>query len=656
MLVCLTALPRIHGVDYTDLDLGTLLRVQITSASRRAETAFYSPSSVYVVSADDLARGGHILLADALAGVPGVQTARPDAANTNVSIRGFNDRFSDKLLVLEDGRSVYDRLFAGVFWNFSGSFLPDVEHIEVVRGPGASLWGTNAVNGVINVISRSAFDTTGHFLRTSTGSGVDHAFEARYGARLGERTAFRVYARSYFGADLGTTEGEGSAGWNTRTVGLRIDHRPAPDHEFTLIADLRDLRLHSRSRLPLAVAPYQELVDEFARRRGGMILARWQHQPGETLRFTAQASVERINATELNYNEHRTIVDADTQVDWRASSRHHVVVGLNARHEPGREAPTAWTVYTPERHIQRILGVFAQDEIALIPEKLALTLGSKFEHSDYVGWRLQPSSRLGWHPTERSFLWMSLGAADRLPSRVDRAGRAWVGTLPPSAATGGLPVRVDLSGSGDFDSERLTAAELGGRIHLHDRLEFDASVFLNRYRGLRTLVPAPPVFAPTPAPHLVAAAYARNASSTVSTYGGEAILRWHPHASWQVEASIAALQVHLPDAGEFDDYDRGVIADSAPEWQQRVRLRGPLPALGRFEALLSHRSGYGGGALPAYTGLTVHLSWPLPHYFEFGLTGRDLLDPSHPETVPSALTTTSTEIARSFVASLSWSY
>lgn len=645
-------MPRLFGVDYAALDLDALLQVQITSASRRSETAFYTPGSVYVVSADDLARGGHLLLADALASVPGVQTARPDAANTNVSIRGFNDRFSDKLLVLEDGRSVYDRLFAGVFWNSSGSFLPDVEHIEIVRGPGASVWGTNAVNGVINVISRSAFDTPGAFLRAATGSGVDHSLEARYGARLSERTAFRVFARSYFGDDLGTTEGEGSLGWDTRSLGLRLDHRPSPDDELTLTADVRDLRLLSRSRLPQLTAPYQTILNESARRSGGMIHARWSRSIRPDLRLTAQTSLERIDASELNFNEHRTIVDADAQIDWRPSSRHHLVIGLNTRHEPEHEMPTPWAAYTPERHIQRIFGAFAQDEITLLPEKLHLTLGAKLEHSDYAGWQPQPSSRLGWHVTERSFLWMSLSAADRLPSRVDRAGRAWVGTLPPSAATGGLPVRLELAGSNEFDSERLTATELGGRIQVNRQLELDASIFLNRYRGLRTLAPVPVTFAATPFPHLVAASYARNATSPVTTSGGEAILRWQPQAAWLVETSLAALHVHLADPAEFDDYDRGVIAESAPEWQQRLRLSGPLPARGRFAALLSHRSSYSGGAVPAYTGLNLHLSWPLPHGCELGLTGRDLLDPVHPETAPSSFTITSAEIARSFVVSL----
>ncbi len=428
-------------VDFTALSLEELMDVEVTSVSKRPQRLADAAAAIFVITQEDIRRPGATNIPELLRMVPGVEVARIDANKWAVSVRGFNARFSNKLLVLIDGRSVYSPLFSSVFWDIHDLVLEDIERIEVIRGPGATMWGANAVNGVINIITRSAKDTQGALL--SGGGGTEQrAFgTARYGGRIGDNLYYRGYVKAAKLDDGALASGDdGADGFHQSRSGFRLDWEPRDEDTLTLAGDLYRLDNGTTDAShPLFVPPYLSTWDDRGKAEGGSILANWSRHLSADAGLCGSADV----------------IEADLQHDFSPLSGHRLVWGLGYRYTHTASDSTLYMRPSPANRSESLFSAFVQDEISLITDQLSLTLGSKFEHNDASGFEVQPTARLLWTPSPNHSLWAAVSRAVRTPSVSERDADLTAVVIPPGTPEnpGPLPVEVALVGNDAIDSE-----------------------------------------------------------------------------------------------------------------------------------------------------------------------------------------------------------
>ncbi|NDY41838.1 TonB-dependent receptor, partial [Dissulfurirhabdus thermomarina] len=468
--------------DLTAISLEDLLHAEVISAARSPRPLPDTPAAVFVLTRDDILRSGAETLPEALRAVPGLQVARIDANKWAVSARGFNGRFANKLLVLVDGRTVYTPLFSGVYWEVQDIPLDDIDRVEVVRGPGAALWGGNAVNGVINIITRRASETPGTRIALRSGTETS-GLDMRQGGALGPTAEWRLSARySDTGEGVNRQGDPAFDGWTILQLGGRLDWHPARAGEVTLQGDVYGGEAGQTYRVAVPPPAFIRLQDDQVSLSGGNILCRWrtgrEDGPGTVL----QAYFDRIERHDLLTGERRHTLDIDFQHRSFAGARHDVVWGLGYRYTRDRLDDSAVVSFDPDAEDDNLLSGFIQDRITLLPDRLFLVLGAKVERNDVTDFEFQPNARILWRPEPRAALWAAVSRAARTPSRAERTVRYDSAWLPAGALGPGTPpALVALVGNPDYDSERLTAWEAGARYAPAPMLALDAAVFLNRY-------------------------------------------------------------------------------------------------------------------------------------------------------------------------------
>ena len=617
-------------LDPTVLSLEELLAIRITSVSRRPESIIDAAAAVSVISGREIEGIGATTLASALRLAPGVQVGRIDTFNNAVSARGFNDVSANKLLVLLDGRTIYNQLFSGVLWNYTPVFLADLQQIEVIRGPGATLWSANAVNGVINVTSKSSRDTLGGLLAVSHGDEYSNV-EARYGWRNGDDITSRIYVRWDKSGDHGITFGQGSDGWDSILAGARIDGTTGADADWMLMFESRDVDVGNLTGIPSITTPYFTNIAETGTRSGLTGIMRWTQPIGSKGgEWSAQMFVDHSQHTDVAFGEKRTIFDLDTQAYWPLGQRHEVVAGLGYRVDRDDLTSTAVYTFPQEKFSAESFNVFIQDEISLHPETLHLIAGSKFEYTNTVHWEVQPSLRLSWQPSTNQRVWAAVSRAARTPARSERNVRIFSSISPPSP-TVPLPTAVYINGNPQFDSEDLVAYELGYRARVTPNLSLDAAVFLNRYTGIRHVIPVGSSTLFTPTPHIAVETLAVNAIDGTTT-GAEVSLNWHPLPSLQFNSSISVIDYDLeaPAIPGIVDSTQA-IAGTTPRFEVKFHATWSINEHLSLNLFLDHRDELPASQIPAYTGLDARLAWRPNDRWEVALTGQDLLDPSHAE-------------------------
>lgn len=617
--------------DLTSLDLDALMSIEVTSVSKRAEPLFQAAAAVSVLTGDEIRRSGARNLPEALRQVPGLTVARIADINTYVvSSRGFADRLSDKLEVLVDGRSLYTPLFSGVFWDTAEVPMADIERIEVIRGPGATLWGTNAINGVINVVTRSAADTHGGLVNAGVGTQEPNSVTLRTGTAVGDAGDVRLYARhierdaveNEDGADLYTTQRFGGAG-------MRSDWRLGAGQRLTVAGDIYD-----GSRQDTFVNPPESGEVETS---GGNLRSEWAWQASADSEFSARAYYDhskRLIPTGV-FRERRDTGDLELQ-HRIVGERNTLVYGLSYRHshDVTGEAPPFVFIFVPSRETLQYYGGFVQNQFLITPS-LELTAGSKFEHNDYTGWEAQPNVRLGATLGESLFAWGAVSRAVRSPNRLDH-----------DLAVFNSAFRI---GNPDQEPEEVIAFELGARLFVTDSLSGDLALFYNDYDDLRSAEVNPP--------------FGRfgNGIEGAGT-GAELSVTWHPLDTVDVRASYA--QLHLDLDTEPDSTDTGsarAIERLAPEHQARLRVSWqPAPgwstdAFLRYQSSLSRTYPSGDRTLPGYIELNLRAAWrPWPN-LELALVGENLLDDRHGEFL-TEIETAYAEIPRSGLIELNWAW
>lgn len=636
------------SADFSDLSLEELIQVEISSLGRKSTALFDTPAPGHIVSHDEIARSGAFNLPEALRLVPGVQVSRVDSANYAITIRGFNDSTSNKLLVLMDGRSVYNQLFSGASWNFQEPMLSDVSRIEVQRGPAGTLWGANAVNGVINLVTKNAHSTLGSLVSITAGNRFERGVELRHGWNFAPSLAARVYAKYQDHDDYGTGPGAAADGWNYRLAGTRLDWDRPSGGGLSVIAEHRELRSDGTTMQATLLPPYFESHVDHRRTRGTELTFKWNQPAFSDGLLSVQASMGHGDSTQFSSAERHTTADIDTQLILHPLPRHEVITGVTYRSNSDHLRNSSWFSYRTTEATTSFVGAFAQDQIAIVPEQLSATVGTKIERNSYSGWEAQPSARLLWHPTRRQTLWGAWSRAARTPSRAERDITWFAVTVPPSPEVP-LPGKIVALGDPNFSSEHVTAHEIGHRYQPSRRLSVDTSIFYSRYTDMRGLRPEylPPDFTSFPLHYT----YRYSATNNVEghTQGGELALRWQP-AKWiRLDASVAAVRTRLRELTRSIQPDASIagLVGNTPREEYKLHAGWDLARAWSLD-LFGRRTGeLPGSGVPAYTGLDARLAWQPRPDLRVELVGRDLLDPYHAEIAGFIIGNGAREIARS---------
>lgn len=666
---------------FLDLDLNEVLNLEITSVSKKPQTVSQAAAAVFVITGDDIRRSGANTVPDLLRMVPGVQVAQISRNTWAISARGMSGRFTNKLLVLVDGRSVYTPSFSGVFWDAQDLVLSDIERIEIIRGPGASLWGANAVNGVINILTKAAAATQGSLLEASTGTRETYAVAGRYGGRLGDIGHWRAYAKA-FDRDASIVEATGGRGaddWKQQRAGFRADLAPSAKDAITVQGDFHKGYSGESATLNSLQAPFRLDVDARQRASGANLLARWQHDVSATDSFTLQSYVDHTQRDwPAHFRETRNTFDVDFQYRTRRFAGHDMVLGAGYRYSHA-EARSS-TSGVPEHVLQlahfadsaarrHLYSLYFQDDITLVPRKLVLTLGSKLEHNDYSGFENQPNARLLWTPSESSTFWGSVSRAVRTPSSFDQDGEANLQVLAPLSADNPAPLPVLVASRGQAGSENVIAYELGWKQRVTPEISFDLALFHNDYRKLRTFRRLPPNCQPSGLPltsgcflfpdqtHILLGGVTGNEARARST-GAEFALDWRARRNLRFQFAWTALSMR------FDAQDGILVSDgdhSAAKRQASLRMAwNPRPDVdvdlwlrhvGKLRDVdLFHSN------VDAYNEADLRLAWRPRKDVELALVGRNLLHKRHEEFVSESGTTQHMLIERAFFGQVVWRF
>jgi len=640
------------GRELLEMSLETLMNLEVTSAAKSAQPLAEAAAAIFVISREEIRRSGVTSIPEALRLAPGVQVARISANAWAVSARGFNGRFANKLLVLMDGRSLYNSMFSGVFWDVQDTLLEDVERIEVIRGPGAVLWGANAVNGVINIITRSAEKTTGTLL-TAGGGTEERAFvAARQGMRLGDHAALRIWGKG-FERDGGhqTDDGDGADDWRSLRGGLRLDGEDHRGNSYLLTGDLYRAEVGETFSIPQLTPPYSTSVDMDTRATGGFLLGRWKHLSTRGSEFALQLYYDRARNQDLVARQLREVYDLDLQHRLSPGNRHTLLWGGGYRYSPDRSGAGAVTSFSPADSNQQLFRFFLQDDIVLVEKRLRLILGAQVEHNDHSGWEIQPTLRLLGHPRRGQTLWAAVSRAVRTPARSEDDIRINQTVLPDPAT----PTLVILQGSRSVQAEDLLALEAGYRGELGKHSSFDVAAFYHRYSNLVTVEPGTPYLETTPAPtHGVFPLVAANTMDGDS-FGVELAADWQVLPSWRLQGSYSYLQLLL-DVDEGSNTRFKELAETSPHHQGALRSSLNLTDNLEWDLWWRYVGDLPTSAIRHYQTLDARIAWRPRTGLELAVVGQNLLAPHHGEFASEHLDAARIEIERGVYGKATWQF
>ncbi len=613
-----------------ELTLEQLGNVQVTTVSKEPAEVWKTAAAVYVITQDDIQRSGVTNIPEALRLAPGVEVARIDSSKWSIGIRGFGSRLSRSVLVLIDGRTVYTTLIAGTYWEVQNVLLEDVERIEIIRGPGGTIWGPNAVNGVINIITRHTKDTHGELVSVGGGSVDQGVFNARYGAGNNKNFDYRVYAMGFDRGPEYHPDGQNFDRWRAAQGGFRADWAESTRDTFTLQGDIYDEGAGESVVATSYTAPYSQVLDGTARLSGGNILGRWQKTLGERTDFQVQFDYDRANRREPNFIDLRDTFDVDFLDRFRLPARQQISWGLGARFSRGDNPQVvSGLVFLPTKRTDELYTGFFQDEIGLIKDHLALSVGTKLLRTNFTGIQLEPSARLLWTPTDKQTLWAAFTHAVRTPSDGERNFflSGYIGM------SGGLPFFARFNANPNFRSEQLNGYEAGYRRLFRWHIYVDVTAFYNHHSDLESEdITGPAYVENTPPPtHLLLPAEFGN-GLLGTTKGFEIAPEWKPRSFWRLRASYSFLQMDLKKApNSLDVGTAPTITGSSPRHQ--VTAQSDFDFARHFSLDLTYRyvSALTAQAVPDYSTADAHFGWELSQHFRLSITGQNLLQPHHAE-------------------------
>jgi iron complex outermembrane receptor protein len=606
------------------LTLEELMRVEVSTVLRVPEPTSSIPAAVFVITQDDIRRSGAVSLPEVLRLAPGVHVAQIDAARYAVGIRGFADRLARSMLVLVDGRAVYSPLFAGTYWEVQDVLLEDIDRIEIIRGPGGTLWGANAVNGIINIVTKSARDTQGVLVTAAAGSDILGPVGVRVGASVGQNLHVRVYAKGVDRDAQFHPDGSGYDGWRKAQGGFRADWRFAGSRRLTVQGDIYAAELGQRFSVPLYDPPFSVTTTRDAPLSGANVLARWTGAvgPGE---YQLQTYFDRTSRDERPVEETRDTFDVDFQ-HRSALGRHQILWGGGYRVTSDRIATLAPTAFNPAERTDNLFTAFVQDDVAVGTERVRLVGGAKMEHNAYSGFELQPGVRAMWTISPATALFAAVTRAVRTPSRVETD---YTTTSLVSPAT---PTFVRLQPNAGFAAEELTAYELGYRARPIQSVYVTTAAFFNQLENtLSTELLTPFVETAPGSTRLILPVTFRNGLHG-NTHGVEITGDVRPAVWWRWTANYSWLRVQMTrNPGSADVSQERRYEGLSPRHQLQVQSSLDLPRGLAFDWMLRYASELRAGPVPAYATSNVRLAWQPTRQLEIAVAGRDLHEPRHVE-------------------------
>ena len=527
------------------MSLEEVMDLPIETSSKKKKKQFNESASTYVITQEDISRSGVTSLPEALRLAPGVHVARISVNQWAISIHGYNERFSNKLLVLIDGRSVYSPLFSGVYWDAQDVLLENVKRIEVVRGPGTALWGSNAVNGVINVITYSAKETQG--IETTAGYGTEEKGfgSLRYGGALGEKTHYRIHGKHY-NRDDGGVFNQQPANDNSSmdSGGFQVDTNLTKNQSLLITGNAYEGRMGQSSDVPEFNSPtLKRYISNHARLNGENILARWTNQE-ELRKWALQVYFDHTSREDIVLgNQEINVTDLDFQHHFGWWFNQEMAWGLQYRYVDNKLNPGTLVSLDPKKRDTHLYSAFLSNEISLFQNQLKLNLASRFEHNDFTGFEVQPTARMTWLINESNTLWGAISRSVKVPSIADQSS-----TLEPEIWNAGIPMIIKIAGDKDFNSEKLISYELGYRTRFNHDIQLDIAAFFNDYDELRTFEQKNVFFLQNPFRGIVPFVFDNNMKG--NTYGLDLSIKWQINSWWNINAgySYAKADLHLKNA------------------------------------------------------------------------------------------------------------
>lgn len=620
--------------EYLDrLSLEQLGNIEVTTASKEPEQIWKTPAAIYVITQEDIKRSGATSIPEVLRLAPGVEVARIDSDHWAVGVRGFGGEFSKSLLVLIDGRSVYSPLFAGVYWQVQDTLFEDIDRIEIIRGPGGTIWGANAVNGIINIITKNSKDTHGGF-SSLNGGNVDQAIgEARFGGTSGNGFNYRVYGKGFTRGPEFHPDGDNFDEWRMGQLGFRTDWDITKRDTLNVQGDMyigRDgERVAVSSYSPAAVT----VIDAPHSTSGGNITASWRRQINNHSDIETRGYFDRTTRFSPQLGEIRNTFDIDFLYHLMMMGRQDVLLGVGARWSPDNITQKFATIdFEPHQETDRVYSWFVQDQIGLVPGKLSLILGSKFEHNNRSGFEVQPNGRLLWTPTSHQTVWTAVTRAVRTPSRLDQDFQLTDYLETVAVGPVKVPVFLRVVGSLKFRSERLFGTEIGYRTLVASKLFVDFSAFRNDYNNLYGYGPGTEFLEAAPSPaHLVLQEPLANALKG-DTSGGEIAPDWKPAHWLELRGSYSYLHLYVHDKPGFTDTTNTASDNgSSPHHQIVIQPIFNLPRKIEFDLAYRYVNALPYQNITAYKTTDARFGWHPSHSWELSVVGQNLLQPHHAE-------------------------
>jgi iron complex outermembrane recepter protein len=645
------ALAQSRVPDLSQVSIEDLMNIEITSASRKEQRAADVAAAVFVITHDDIRRSGMTTIPDLLRLAPGVDVAQINSNKWAVSVRGFNAMFANKLLVLIDGRSIYNRIFSGVLWDTEDLMLDDIDRIEVIRGPGAAMWGANAVNAVINIVTKAAADTQGGLVRVDAGRAGEQA-GVRYGGTLGA-AKYRLYSQ-WSGRDqsLIAPDTRANDASHSVTTGFRADWATRPD-AFMVQGDFTagqaralwpNLDPQTAAREPIANVPTDS--------QGAHLLGRWTRTRASGATLQVQSFIDIAGRQEPVGDYHRRAFDLDTQYHMALGTRQDLVAGTGYRFIDEKLDGHVGLSLTPAQSNSSLLTAFVQDEIGFLANRLAVTLGSQVQYDSVAGAGLQPTARVIWKGLPRQRVWAATSRALRTPSLDERGIRL---DFPPVPSGMGLPLIVSSLGNPAARTEELIDVELGYRLEIGRAASVDVTGFGGRYDHLVTNETAAPLVQFVPSPQILVTSLVGN-ELKATTRGLEVAGQWAPVHTLRFDGSYTAFHVTPNLSAASQDSIAATADGSAPRTQWQLRAMFSPIARATLNAAMFHVGRLEQLQVSAYTRADVSAEWRFTSGLSLMATGQNLFDAMHAEFAGPQSLLLPTQVPRSASLRLRWTF
>jgi iron complex outermembrane receptor protein len=646
--------------DVTSMSLEDLMNMQVTSVSKRTQKVADAAAAVFVITQEDIRRSGATSIPDALRMVPGLEVAQIDQNKWAIGSRGFNGRFDNKLLVLIDGRSVYTPLFSGVYWNVQDVVLEDVDRIEVIRGPGATLWGANAVDGVINIITKSAKATQGGLVSAGAGSQEATAETVRYGAKVKDSTYYRVYGKYYdWYPSIDPAGVTASDGWHALRGGFRVDSNVTTRDSVTVQGDLYHDNFGETLTVPTLTSPtFWSTYPNNGRESGGDLLGRWNHSFSRSS-TSLQMYYDRTNIADPTvFGDQESVYDVDFQHDIHLGESQELVWGLGYRSIRDSNGSSFTVALLPDHSNLNQYSAFVQDEVSLLDNRMHVTVGSKFEHNPFTGFEFEPNVRVLGTLTNKQSVWAAVSRAVRTPALTEEGLQLNEAVIPPGVPplNSPLPVVEAIFGSRQFGSEDLLAYEVGYRVQATNSFSLDLAAFYNNYTNLRSAEPGAPILVGSPVPSYVVLPFVASNKMSGGTYGIEPFAEWKILPRWKLMGSYSFLRMNIHKNANSLDPTPDLPNGLSPHHQYNLRSSLDLPKHFEQDLMLRYVDKLPGLNIPSYYSLDLHIGWKPVSQVQLSFGAQDLLNSQHLEFIPEFINTLPTQVRRTFFGSIAWTF